>query len=147
MIMTEMCHLRSHLLSAKAAYEKAWETPDAVTKVALFNSMLFECGRARRIARDAPETLATAGLDRDELLEATNAVAELRNVIEHWTDPKKPRPTSMAMHEVGGLTVATDETSIIILGREAVLKGKLNLYDVYRFVCATLERMKPANDG
>jgi len=139
--MTEPYHLRSQLLSAKAAYEKAWQTSDVETMRALLNSMLFESARARRIARDAPELVKDCGLDRQEFLDVMNAVADLRNVMEHWTDPDKPRRREVSGHEIRGLKIAVDETSIVVIGPEIVLKGPLNLYDVYRFVCSSLSRM------
>ena len=138
--MTEPYHLRSQLLGAKAAYEKAWETSDSETQKSLFNSMLFECSRARWIARDDPKLLEACSLDRKEFLAVMDAVANLRNVVEHWQDPKDPRPLDATQHRIGSLTVAVDEASFIILGPQTVLKGRLNLCDVYQFVCSALAR-------
>jgi hypothetical protein len=104
--------------------------------------MLFECARARRIARDAPSEVEDLGLDSKEFLGVMDDVAAVRNIMEHWADVINPRAQEPHEHITkAGLKIAVDASSIIILGRDEIYKGKLNLYDVYQYVVVKLEQM------
>jgi hypothetical protein len=71
---------RSHLFDAKQYFEAGRATNDTRASIAAFDSMLFECARARRIARDAPVTVNTIGVDATEFLGVMDEVAAHRNV-------------------------------------------------------------------
>jgi hypothetical protein len=134
---------RSHLLNAKANFEAGQRAMnDTRASIAAFDSMLFECARARRIARDAPEAVKNTGVDPAEFLGVMDDVAAHRNVMEHWGDVINPRAQNIYRHtSKAGLTIALDESSMIIMGPEEIYKGKLNLYDVYTYVVAKLTQM------
>jgi hypothetical protein len=134
---------RAHLLNAKALFETPRQGSDTRANVASFDSMLFECARARRIARDAPDAVQGIGIDPEEFLGVMDEVAEHRNVMEHWGDVIRPRAQTMYNHTTrAGLKIAVDESSMIIMGPEEIYKGQLNLYDVYTYIVAKLARAR-----
>ena len=115
---------RSHLLHAKEYFEAGRATNDTRASIAAFNSMLFECSRARRVARDAPEAVKKIGLDPTEFQGVMDEVAAHRNVMEHWGDVINPRAQKTHTHtSKAGLKIALDESSTIILGPEEIYKG------------------------
>jgi hypothetical protein len=144
-IMSSVDHqqlFRSHLLHAKQYFEAGRATNDTRASIAAFDSMLFECARARRIARDAPETVNTIGVDATEFLGVMDEVAAHRNIMEHWGEVINPRAQKMHTHtSKAGLKIALDESSTIILGPEEIYKGNLNLHDVYTYLVAKLEQI------
>jgi hypothetical protein len=116
---------------------------DSDAAIAAFDSMLFECARARRIARDSSANIENLGLDSKEFLGIMDDVAAVRNVMEHWADVINPRTQKNHNHvSKGGLKISVDESSIIILGPEEIYKGPLNLYDVYRYIMLKLKKMR-----
>jgi hypothetical protein len=134
---------RSLLLQAKKYFEAGREAHGHAS-VAAFDSMLFECARARRIARDAPDALTAIGIDPAEFLGVMDEVAALRNVMEHWGDVINPRAQTVHSHTTQqGLKIKLDESSLIMLGPEQIYKGQLNLHDVYTYIIAKLEQIGP----
>lgn len=136
----------TNLETAKSLFEAALDA-SGPAKLAALDSMLFECSRARRIARDAPEMVRNVGIDPDEFNGVMDDVAAHRNVIEHWADVIKPRKPKMHKRTTpGGLKIAVDETSWILVGPKEIYKGRLNLYDVYVYLIAKLGQAKPARE-
>jgi hypothetical protein len=124
-------------------YFEAARHAEGPARTAAYSSMLFECARALRTARDAPEAVQSAGIDPAEFVGVMEDVRAHRNVMEHWRDVINPRAPKMhAQTTKGGLKIASDETSMIIVGPEEVYKGKLNLHDVYLYVVAKLDQAK-----
>src|SRR5436305_15286161 len=84
------------LSTAKRNFETA-QKADARSKTSALESMLFECARAKRIARDAPDAVEAIGIDPAEFTAFMEDVVNHRNVMEHWTDVIRPRaPTKYA---------------------------------------------------
>ena len=132
-----------HLSRAKSFFETGVQNSDIHAKIAAFDSMLFECARARRIARDAPDAVQGIAIDPTEFLGVMDEVAQLRNVMEHWGDVIRPREQQLHRHTTKqGLRVVVDESSIIIMGPEEIYKGQLNLHDVYTYIVAKLTQAK-----
>lgn len=126
------------LQGAKAAFENGVAAPPGHAK-ASFDSLLFECARAVRIARDAREDIKALGIDPEEFLAFMKDVAQHRNVAEHWRDAINPR--KLTQHEGisrQGITMSVDESALIYMGPTEVYVGKLNLHDVYQYVAAKL---------
>jgi predicted metal-dependent hydrolase len=106
---------------------------------------VFECARARRIARHAPDSVRGHGIDPDEFSGVMDGVAAHRNVMEHWADVINPRKPKIHRHTTPeGLRITVDEVSWIIMGPEQIYKGKLNLYDVYVYIVAKLNHAQEA---
>jgi predicted metal-dependent hydrolase len=106
---------------------------------------VFECARARRIARHAPDSVRGHGIDPDEFSGVMGDVAAHRNVMEHWADVINPRKPKIHRHTTPeGLRITVDEVSWIIMGPEQIYKGKLNLYDVYVYIVAKLNHAQEA---
>lgn len=137
-------NFRGQLERARLAFERATRSSDPIANAALFEQMLFECARARRIAKDDPASLKDVGLNPEEILIATANVARVRNTIEHWADPKKPRPLKDHKHVLpSGLKIAVDETSTIVVRSDrATYKGDVDLYELYEFIVAQLTRLR-----
>src|SRR4051812_24356864 len=114
---------RMRLYGAKSAFEEG-VAPHNTARKASFDSFLFECARARRIARDAPADIKSLGVDTDEFLAFMKEVAEHRNVAEHWGDVINPR--SLTAHKTttkSGLKIAVDESSLVYMGPEEIYVG------------------------
>jgi hypothetical protein len=136
---------KEHLLRATLLFKTGQNNigRDIEAALSAFDSMLFECARARRIVRDAPLDIQRLGIDTDEFLGVMDDVAATRNVMEHWADVKNPREKKSHLHESkDGLKISVDEVSFIILGPEEIYKGQLNLSDVNKYIVSKLAQLR-----
>lgn len=152
--MTHAERFRMFLTAAKSRFETAQLVASGVIKEtnshlagaiipALCDSFLFLCARANRIARDASAEIDAVGVSATQFKDFMKDVNDVRNVAEHWGDVINPRKTKTHTHTSQiGFKIGVDETSYIVLGPQEIYSGSLNLYDVYLFLGAMLERMK-----
>ena len=144
--MIAAANFRLHLHSAKTTFEtlaRHISTRDYHAVPALVDSVLFSCARANRIARDAQDEIRQAGVNVDDFLAFMKTINIVRNVTEHWTDVEDPRPLKLHTHvSSDGLIGRVDETALHVRGPKEILKGPINVYDVYLYVCRTLTEIK-----
>jgi hypothetical protein len=98
--------------------------------MALAKSFVFNAHRANRICEKNKAALALDRTDRTLFLKATDSLGPVRDVNEHGFDGGSSVKPSMH-HQGGG---AQDETALVIVGREKILMGPLNLYTIYQAV-------------
>jgi hypothetical protein len=92
--------------------------------MALAKSFVFNARRANRVCF---LNEATVGLDcaqRKAFMDAINPLTAVRNVNEHGFDGKGGSKPSMHENEGG-----SDETGLVVLCRDKILMGPLNLYE------------------
>lgn len=124
----------ARLQSAKRQFECGVAALNA-SSPAHFAQMAADAFVARKIARDAPTEVAAIGIDVNEFLRETKAIADIRNVAEHTDDVVNPRKASVHSHTTPeGLRIATDETGLVVLGPTRIFRGPLNLYDTYVYI-------------
>jgi hypothetical protein len=138
---------RIFLTQAKRDFETAQSVvsagpPGNMMVHSLLNSVLFQCTRARRIARDAPDVVKSLGVNVDQFRDFMRDATNVRNVSEHWGDVLNPKKRKSHSHiSRAGLTLSVDETSLIVIGPDEFYIGPLNVYDVYSFIVLTLEEI------
>jgi hypothetical protein len=109
----------------------------------MINSVLFDCARANRIARDDAAAVNSLGVDAGQFTAFMKDVADVRNVSEHWQDVINPRkPKSHSHTSTAGLKLGVDETSMITLSPTEIYVGPLNVHDVYLFITNTLNMIE-----
>jgi len=95
----------------------------------LSDAFIFELWRAYRLGKQAEKEIAEAGVDMQSYFDRLKSLDGIRNVTEHYRDAKNPRQAAIHEHAEGA--VALDETSLVVLGPEQVLRGDANLFDMY----------------
>jgi hypothetical protein len=109
---------------------------------ASFDAMISECATAYRIARDASTEIKALGIDTDEFLARMRDAKNPRDVKQHQHEVKNPRKSRLYGRVTGqGLTMSSDETSLIYAGPTEIYMGRLNLYDLAQYVTAQLALM------
>jgi hypothetical protein len=116
-------------------------------QMALAKSFVFHVARAYRICKSGSQFLSKYPSERKLFIKYLDSIdlAEIRDVNEHGFDSGNPArggrskdsTPSMHPHEVEGMKIAVDETSLMIFDGK-ILIGAVNLYDVYPQV----ERMR-----
>src|SRR6185437_6063001 len=105
----------------------------ATIRMALAKSFVFNANRANRICWKNKAQIQLNRKDREDFLQATKPLTDVRDVIEHGFDgdvrSEKNKPS---MHSQAGGSL--DETSLVILGTDQILIGPVNLYEIYRAV-------------
>jgi hypothetical protein len=106
-------------------------------QMALAKSFVFNARRSNRVCNLNKAALGIGRIERKQFLKATEPLTAVRDVNEHGFDGDGSVKPAMHRQEDGML----DETSLVVDGRQKILMGPLNLYDVYLAV----DRMrKPA---
>jgi len=95
--------------------------------MALAKSFVFNARRANRVCNLNRGTLGLDRTQRKEFLKATEPLIAVRDVNEHGFDGNGSLKPSMHLQDGGML----DETSLVVNGRDKILMGPLNLYDIY----------------
>jgi hypothetical protein len=109
--------------------KKAFRTLRAplTIQMALAKSFVFNARRANRVCNLNRGTLGLDRTQRKEFLKATEPLIAVRDVNEHGFDGNGSLKPSMHLQDGGML----DETSLVVNGRDKILMGPLNLYDIY----------------
>ena len=100
---------------------------------ALANEFLFNAVRAYRICKHGAGELGIPRVQRKNFMNSLAHITNVRDVNEHGYDfstglrGKTSRPS---MHSHENESVILDETSVVILGPDKILKGPLNLVEV-----------------
>jgi hypothetical protein len=112
-------------------------------QMALAKSFVFHVARAYRICKSGSQFLRKYPSERKLFIKYLDSInlAGIRDVNEHGFDSGNPArggrskdsTPSMHSHEVEGMKIAVDETSLMIFP-DRILMGPINLYDVYRNV-------------
>jgi hypothetical protein len=102
-------------------------------RMALAKSFIFNARRANRVCNLNKAALGLDRIQRKQFLKATEPLTAVRDVNEHGFDGDGSVKPSMHAQDGGTL----DETSLVTDGRQKILMGPLNLYDVYLSVDRT----------
>jgi len=100
---------------------------------ALAHSFIFHSRRAERICNECKNIFELPRDIRKNFIDNLKPLIAVRNTNEHGFDRKetkgnRPKPYK---HVIDNLNYMVDETSLIIRSDKEILKGPLNLYDVY----------------
>lgn len=101
-------------------------------QMALAQSFIFYIRRAYRICKGS-KSLKIPSAEKELFLTNLADIRKIRDVNEHGFDPDGPNKRSkpsMHVHQVGGMKIAVDETSLVVLPGH-IKVGPLNLYDAY----------------
>jgi hypothetical protein len=109
---------------------------------ALADRMIYSINQAYRICEHGKPQIVAPGFSRKSFLYRMRRLRQIRDVSEHFADYQKDSPKlTFADHDEESVRV--DEASLVIVGPERILRGELNLYDVYVYCKETVELVAP----